>query len=379
MKNLRSARIAVTAMFFLNGIFFGAWAARIPSIKQALDLSPDTLGILLLMLAFGAILSFPVAGALTDRRGARHVGLWLNYGYALAFVGLALSPNVWTLGMAIFMFGAMHGGMDIAMNAWGAQVETALRRPIMSGLHAGFSLGAGLGAGTGALAAANDIGLETHFIILAAVTVGIVAWLCHRSVDLKDEATVHQSGFFVLPRGQLILVGLLAFCSALGEGAMADWSAVYMVVVNGATEARAALGYTAFSVTMVAMRFSGGVVIRKLGEVSSARLSGASATGGALLVIFGNSYFASMTGFAFMGLGFALLMPLAFSRAANDPHQPPGAAIAGVATLGYGGMLLGPPVIGFLADNTSFPASFGLIAGLSALVIVLARVVRKTP
>ncbi len=377
MRNFKTPRLAVSSVFFLNGAFFGAWAARIPSIKQSFGLEPDTLGLLLLLLAGGAIVSFPLAGMLSDRIGAATVSRRIGWAYALALMSIAIAPNVWLLGCAVFLFGATHGGMDIAMNAWGAEVERHTHRPIMASLHALFSVGAGFGAGCGALAAAGGYSVALHFITFALFLALACGWLAQVPWTSTTTASKQDVRFFSIPKGALLLIGVVAFCSSLGEGAMADWSAVFLVAVAGASEGQAAIGYTVFSVAMVVMRFSGGRIITLLGEVTSARLSGCIATLGTSLAIFGGSLTLALVGFTLMGVGFALVMPLAFSRAANDPDESAGAAIAGVATLGYGGMLLGPPVIGFVADIASFEVAFGLIAALSITVVTLGGFLRK--
>lgn len=371
MHKFRTPRMAVASLFFLNGAFFGAWAARIPSIKQSFAFEPDTLGLLLLLLAGGAIVSFPIAGKLSDRIGAARVSRRIGWAYALAFVCIGIAPNVWLLGGAVFLFGATHGGMDVAMNAWGAEVERQMGRPIMSSLHAVFSVGAGCGAGFGALAAAAGLGVSLHFIVFAFFLAIACGWLAQVPWASKKAGHENRSRIFSIPKGALLLIGIVAFCSSLGEGAMADWSAVFLVDVTGASEGEAAIGYTVFSVAMVMMRLSGGCIISLLGEVTSARLSGSIAAVGTFLAIFGGSLAIALVGFSLMGIGFALIMPLAFSRAANDPDENPGAAVAGVATLGYGGMLLGPPVIGFIAKFASFPVAFSLIAALSIAVVAL--------
>lgn len=365
-------------MFFLNGAFFGAWAARIPSIKNAFNLESDTLGLLLLLLAGGAVASFPLAGAFSDRFGASTVTKLIAWAYATALIFLGLAPNIPLFAAAIFLFGATHGAMDVAMNSWGAEVERSIKRPIMSGLHAMFSLGAGFGAACGVIATKFDLSVGSHFAIFAvlitfpSLSIANVQWSSARlSSDGKRQ-------IFAFPKVGLLLVGVIAFCASLSEGAMADWSAVFLVETVAATETEAALGYTVFSASMVIMRLLGDRVIAALGAARSARASGLVAAIGACLAILGGSVWTTLIGFALMGLGFAVIMPLAFSRAAIDAHTSSGAGIAGVATLGYGGMLLGPPIIGFAASLTNFQMAFGLIAALAFIIIFLGGTLRES-
>ena len=362
---------AVAAMFLLNGALFGVWASRIPAVATAHDLNPGALGLLLLCLAGGAIAAFPLAGRAADRYGAALVTRTVAVAYALSLIAIAASPSVTMLAALLFVFGATHGAMDVAMNAWAAEVERAGGRPIMSSFHAMFSLGAGLGAATGYLAASVDLGVPAHFagasIMLAALALAVAA------IDWQSRTAPRDDGapVFAVPKGPLLAVGVVAFCSALGEGAMADWSAIFLVSVAAVGDAQAALGFAVFSGAMVAMRLAGDRAVGYLGPTRTARYGGATAALGSLLAVLGGTFSTALAGFALMGLGYAVIFPLAFSRAANDAAAKPGAAIASVATLGYGGMLLGPPLIGFTADATSLRTAFLLLSGLALLITVL--------
>ncbi|WP_110668777.1 MFS transporter [Salinicola halophilus] len=356
-------------MFALNGGLFGTWASRIPSVTARHDLGGGELGLLLLMLAVGAIVSFPLAGRAADRFGAARATLAIGVGYAVALPLIALSPNVWLLAVALCLFGAGHGAMDVTMNSWAGEAERYIQRPVMSSFHAMWSLGAGVGALGGFAATSLEQGLVTHFLVVGATLWGAASWLGH--IGWRSETRDRTPGGrrFPLPHGPLFWIGLVAMCSALGEGAIADWSALFLVSVTQASEAQAALGYAVFSVAMVAMRLVGGVAISRLGAVRVARLAGCLAFAGVLLAVLSGHFSAALAGFALLGLGYAMIMPLAFSRAANDPETPPGVAIASVATLGYGGILIGPPLIGFTAHFITLHYAFALL-GVLALVIV---------
>lgn len=363
-------------MFVLNGALFGIWAARIPAIAERHALSHATLGLMLLLLAGGAILSFPLAGRLSDKLGAARVTMMIAMAYAAALILIAAAPSLGLLACAILIFGATHGAMDVTMNAWAAEVERHLARPVMSSFHAMFSLGAGVGAGTGYLAASGNVEIAVHFPIaclgFAALTLPLanIGW---QSDTQKDVA----GPVFAIPKGPLFFVGLLAFCAALGEGAMADWGAIFLIQTTRASEATAALGYTVFSIAMVIMRLIGDHAIRTFGPVATCRYAGATAAAGALLMTAIGGYVAALCGFVLLGIGYAVIMPLAFSRAANDPNTSPGAALASVSTLGYGGLLLGPPVIGFLSSWTSIKAAFGVLTALAFLIILLSGALTK--
>lgn len=372
----RTAWLAVTAMFALNGALYGMWAARIPAMATRHELDKAELGWLLLLLAAGAITAFPLAGRFADRFGAAPITLRIAVAYTGALCLTALAPGVATLAIALFLFGATHGAMDVAMNTWAGEAERHIGRPVMSSFHAMFSLGAGLGAASGFLAEQQGIGIPLHFIALgivitaASLAVANIGWVSVRQENVGDTP------LFPLPRGPLIAVGLIAFCSAMGEGAMVDWSALLLIETASVTPAKAALGYTVFSVTMVMVRLMGDQATRAFGPTPTARIAGVIATTGTLCAVLSSSYALTLTGFALMGVGYAVIMPLAFSRASADPVLPPGTAIASVSTLGYGGLLLGPPLIGFVAHATSLRLGFGILAGLAALIIVLAYAVQ---
>ncbi|WP_260084866.1 MFS transporter [Phaeobacter inhibens] len=376
-RQLRSPWRAVSAMFVLNGALFGIWASRIPAVSEIHELSPGGLGLLLLLMAAGAILSFPLAGRAADRIGAAHVTRRVALAYVLGLVLLALAPNLPLLAAALFVFGAAHGSMDVAMNAWASEVEARAARPMMSSFHAMFSLGAGLGALSGYAAASIDAQIPAHFLVAGCVSALLTLYMAQIPWVARPAPESGAAKPALLPRGALLAVGFVAFCGAVGEGAMADWSAIFLVLTTGASEADAALGFAAFSIAMVAMRLIGDLVVARIGPVTAGRLAGTSASLGALIAVGWGSYGAAMTGFALMGIGYALIMPLAFSRAASDPDLPAGAAIASVATFGYGGILIGPPMIGVTAELISLPAAFLILAVLAVFIVIFSDVLRR--
>ncbi|OLO07181.1 MFS transporter [Salinicola sp. MH3R3-1] len=369
MPSASKTWIAVAAMFALNGGLFGTWASRIPTVVERHALDGGQLGLLLLTLAAGAIASFPLAGRASDTFGAARATLIIALAYTIALILIACAPNVWLIGAALCLFGAGHGGMDVTMNSWAGEAERHIAKPVMSTFHAMWSLGAGAGAMGGYLATSFELGLLAHFALVGIVFWVLTTWLAAIGWPSDTRKPVKGAKRFPLPHGALFWIGLVAMCAALGEGAIADWSALFLVSVTSATQAQGALGYAVFSAAMVVMRLLGTSVIMRLGEVNVARLAGCSAVAGVLLAVIPASFVATLAGFVLLGLGYALIMPLAFSRAANDPDTPPGVAIASVATLGYGGILIGPPLIGFTAHFITLHYAFALL-GVLALVIV---------
>ncbi|MGF1626247.1 MAG: MFS transporter, partial [Alphaproteobacteria bacterium] len=305
MGDSKAAHRAVLAIFLLNGGLFGAWASRVPAIKTRLGMDEAELGLVLLCMAAGAVISFPLSGRWTDTIGAPTVCRLTAIGYVPLLPLLALAPTPWLLAPTLLLFGAAFGSMDVAMNAWGAEVERARGRPIMSGLHGFFSLGAGIGAGAGALFAGAGFDPLLHFAIFAAGLAALTlpfAW-SHWPVERRPRGA--RAPILAIPRGALLAVGLIAFCAAIGEGGMADWSAVYLAEVLLAPEDMAAIGYAVFSVTMVATRLAGDVLIARLGRIAVARTCGVVAAAGAVTVALAPSVVVGWIGMGAMGFGYA--------------------------------------------------------------------------
>ncbi|MCL6270830.1 MFS transporter [Sansalvadorimonas sp. 2012CJ34-2] len=380
LSQLKSPKKAVSALFILNGALFGAWASRIPSLQTQFGLSEQDLGLYLLLLAGGAVISFPVAGVLSDRFGAVRVSRIATILYCISLPLIALAPNLLFLSLAIFLFGMAHGGLDVAMNTWGTEVEASLDKPVMSFFHAMFSVGAGSGAAFGGMTAWMGLNTLQHFVIFAILMVPILSFA---NVPWASKTvSKRESVGFRIPKGSLLIVALIAFSSALVEGAMADWSAVFLASEIQASVSAAAAGYTVFSILMVMMRLNGDWITRKLGPDSTVKLCGAFALIGSLVLILADTLFMSYLGFGFMGMGFAIIMPLVFSRAAQEGAAledggGAGASIAGVASFGYGGMLLGPPVIGFIAEYFSLRTAFSLFVAIGIAIIFSSSFFRR--
>lgn len=371
-----SPRAAVIAMFVLNGALLGIWASRIPAIAATHALTPNLLGLLLLCLAAGAIISFPIAGRMVDQFGAAQVTRAIAIAYCVALIALGLAPNLALLALCLFLFGMAHGSMDVSMNTWAAEVEAAAGKPIMASFHAMFSLGAGGAAAMGYFAIQAGLGVPAHFA-LASVAIGVIALIVAAAPWASARSAEKGGSLFAFPKGALLFVGLVAFAAAMGEGAVADWGAVFLNGSLGVSEAQATLGYSAFSVAIFAMRMMGDRIIGHFGPGRTARLSGLVALVGVVVVVAAGGLGQALLGFCLMGLGYAVLFPLAFSRAAADRGMTPGRAIASVATLGYGGLLLGPPVIGFIAEVSGLRLAMLTLAALALLIVAFAPHLRR--
>lgn len=369
----RPARRAVTVIFLLNGLLFGAWAARIPAVKGRLDLGDGALGLALGLIAVGALVAMPLSGWLSARGGSRRTTQLAFVCFCVAVSLPALAPSYAPLLVGAFLLGASGGGLDVAMNAHGVAVERRHPRPILSSFHAAFSLGGLLGALTGALAAGLDIDVRVHLLTLCALSLAIGLWQCRRLLPTDADHAGEQAGpLLARPPRALWAVGAVAFCALLAEGAAADWSAVYVKESLGATASVAAFAFVAFSAMMTSGRLIGDGLTSAWGPVALVRRGGllsALGVGGALAI---GHPAAALIGFACLGTGLAVMVPVVFRAAAQLPGVTPGVGIAAVSTMGYSGLLAGPPAIGGLAELTSLPLALGLLAAAGLVIAALA-------
>jgi MFS family permease len=365
----------VTAVFFVNGAVFASLFARLPAIKEDLGVSEGELGLALLFSMVGLAVAQLLAGAASVRWGVKRCMRVIGPAYGLTAALPALAPSIEVFALTLLALGSANGALDLTMNVEGAAVERRYGRPIMSSLHAAFSFGALAGASTGALAAGLDIGPEPHLAVVAA-TAFAVAVVATRS--LLPERPERGASMLARPTRELAALGVLAFCVLLAEGSVADWSAIYLRESVGSSEAVAAAGLAAFSLTMATGRLLGDRLTAALGR---SRLAG----GGALLAATGLALAVSVEqpavgilGFAAMGAGLATAFPLVVSAAANRPEAASGAAIAAVTTTGYSGFMVGPPVIGFVAEAASLRAALALPIVLCLIAAVLAPTLGKS-
>ena len=372
---MSAARGAVTATFFVNGLLYGSWAARIPAVRDRLDLGAGRLGLALGCIALGSVAAMPVAGRAAARWGSRRVTRVALALFCTATGAVALAPSLAALCALCAALGAAAGALDVAMNAHGVEVERRAGRPLLSSFHAAFSLGGLAGATTGALAAAAGLDVRAHLATAAAAS-GAVALLWTRRLlpGTADAAPQRSRRGRPAPRRVLALLGALAFACLLCEGAAADWSALYVHRSLGASAGVAALAYAAFSLAMTGGRLAGDRLTGRLGPVGLMRrgaLVAALGLGGALLA---GAPGAALVGFACLGAGLATVIPAIF-RAAGTAGGQAGPALAAVSTTGYLGFLAGPPLIGALAQATSLPFALAVLPVLAALLALGARAV----
>ncbi|MFF4529186.1 MFS transporter [Streptomyces sp. NPDC001407] len=371
---LRSLRTALTLFFALDGLLFAGWVVRIPAIKEQTGASAGALGLALLGVSAGAVATMTVTGRLCHKFGSHPVTVAAG---VLMSLGIALPPlthSALALGLVLLVFGAAYGGINVAMNSAAVDLVAALRRPVMPSFHAAFSLGGMLGAGLGGLVAGH-LSATSHLLLLTVVGLAISAvagraLLAHPAPRPEPRTPAATTGSGSGKGRRLVVVfGLIALCDAYGEGALADWGALHLHQDLGARAGLAAVGYSVFALTMTLGRLTGTVLLERLGQTRTLVAGGTAAAVGMLLGSLAPTVWAALLGFAVTGFGLANIFPVAIGRA-GELAGPGGVATA--STFGYGGMLLGPPAIGFLAETWSLPVALTTVAALAAMAAAIA-------
>ncbi|WP_286258477.1 MFS transporter [Streptomyces graminofaciens] len=374
-RDVRRARYAVAAVFAVHGGVTGSFATRVPWIQDHASVSAGQLGLALAFPAIGASLAMPLASRITHTFGARTAMRGLISLWTLALALPSLAPNLYTLCLALFVYGATAGMADVAMNALGVEVENRLGKSIMSGLHGMWSAGALVGSAAGTLAAHLGSDARLHHALAAAVLTALGLIACQWVLDLRPTEDEEPPPRFALPPRSALLIGAVGFCAVFAEGAALDWSAVYLRDRLDSSAGLAAASTTGFMLTMAIARIAGDAVVNRFGSVRTVRAGGVLAALGGLLVVVANHPVVAMTGFALMGLGIAVVVPLCFAAAGRSGPNP-SQAIAGVATITYTSGLVAPSAIGGLAQATSLVVSFGLVTVLACGLAVFAGVLR---
>ena len=374
-RPLIRARVACAGTFFIHGAMMASWVPHVATVQHTLSLGPGLLGLALLGLAGGAVVAMPPAGWLIGRVGSRAVTMLAGLLFAAVLALPVVAPSLALLAGVLVLLGAASGAMDVAMNAQAVAIERPYGRPIMSSFHALFSVGGLAGAGLAGLLLTAGVAPAVHLfgvaVVMSAATLVATAWLV--TGDTRPAAAGPR---FARPRGALLLLGVIGFLALFGEGAVADWSAVYLRGELGTGAGTAAFGFAAFALAMAVARFTGDGLTRRFGPVAVVRISAVIAMVGMAAALFIGRPAAGIIGFGCLGLGLANIVPIAFSAAARTPGLGAGSAIAAVATAGYLGSLAGPPLIGLAAAAVTLPVALGFVVLASALVAVLGHAVR---
>jgi fucose permease len=372
--HLRHARWGTTGFFLLLGAVLGSWVARIPAVQNGLGLDDAQLGFTLLSTSVGAILAMPATGWLVRQWGNPRVVLVAATLLCATLPLLPLAPSMPLLMLTLFIFGIGFGLLDVSMNVQAVAVEEGYGQPIMSTFHGVFSVGGLLGASSAGLIAGAGVSPFPHLLAVALILLILVAVANRPLLDVR--AATEGVPVFAIPPRPLLGLGLLSFCVLFGEGAVADWSAVYLANVLDATPAVAAAGYGASSLAMAGMRFAGDALTLRFGPERLVRAGGLVAglgmTGGLLI----GTIPAAVVGFAAVGAGLAVAFPIALGAGGRTPGLASGTAIGAVATAGYAGLLVGAPLIGFVSDRAGLPMGLALVAMLCFVTVLLGGTVR---
>jgi len=358
-----STRIA----FFIAGFGIAAWAPLVPYAKARAGLDDGTLGVLLLCLGGGSILAMPMAGALASRFGCRRV---LSGGTLLICLALPLLATVSSIPLliaALFLFGAGLGTVDSTVNLQAVIVERASGKTMMSGFHGLFSLGGIVGAaGVSALLGLGISPLGATLVVIVFLLVSLLKAAPH----LLPYGSESSGPAFAIPHGVVLFIGSLCFIVFLAEGAVLDWSAVFLTSERDLDTAYAGLGYAAFALTMTVGRLTGDAIVHKLGATRVIVFGGLTAAAGLLLATLAPAWEAALIGYALVGAGCSNIVPVLYTAVGKQNVMPENIAVPAITTLGYAGILAGPAVIGFIAHGSSLSFAFGLIAVLLLAVAV---------
>ena len=369
------ARLAVSILFFSNGLYMGAWAPKIPEFAARLQLTPSQLGIMIFFMGIGSLMLMPLAGAQIARMGSAKTVKFAAILFMPTLLLVSFAPNIWTSGLAVFLFGGFTGVMDVSMNANAVEVEKSMRRSIMSSCHAFWSLGAFSGSMTGGFLI-EVLGAGWHAALLTILAGALLAasW----PNILQDTPHADETGVKAkLPLSPLPwLLGIMALFSMIPEGSVLDWGALYIRRELGASLALSGFAFGAFSLTMAAMRFAGDLVRDRFGAVRTFRFCTVMAIIGMVTAGLAPDTTVALIGFAICGIGISNMVPIAFSAAGNLPGFAQGVALSVTTFLGYSGMLFAPSIIGFVAEHTSFAAVYLTLPVFLLAVLALSRLAR---
>jgi MFS family permease len=372
-KDKKRTRIAVALVYFCMGICFSTWASRIPDIKTALGLSDAAFGTILFALPVGQFLMMPLSGRLVTRFGSNKVIRLALPGYTLCLTNIGLAAHGWQLGICLFLFGVCGNMCNISINTQGVAAERLYGRPIMASFHGAWSV-AGF---SGALAGLSMINLKVapypHFWIMVMLVWSVFAMNYRWLVPGRSGTAASQAGrkWFSIPDSPLLQLGIIAFCSMASEGAMFDWSGIYFKDVVKAPGSLIILGYTSFMIMMATGRFLADGMVLRFGRKRVLQVSGIVISTGLFLSVFSPYLVSSTIAFMLVGLGVSSIVPLVYSAAGKQGKVAPGIALATVASVGFLGFLMGPPLIGYISAAAGLRYSFAVIGIFGICITVL--------
>ncbi|TDH26613.1 MFS transporter [Segetibacter sp. 3557_3] len=372
----RVNRIAVSIFFFIAGLTFSTWASRIPDVKNSLGLSDAGLGVVLFALPVGQMISLPLSAWLISRFSSRNVVITAALLYPTTLILLGYSTATWQLVIGLFLFGLWANLMNIAMNTQAVGVEKLYGRSIMASFHGLWSLAGFTGAVTGTFFISNGISPLVHFIIIATAS-ALMVFVAFKYALPTDEQDGSSGRLFTRPDKQILILGLIAFCCMLCEGAMADWSGVYFEKVVNAPVSLVTVGYVAFTCTMATGRFVGDWLVTRFNVKRMLQTSGIMIAGGLMIAILLPGFVTATVGFLLVGFGVSSVVPIVYGLAAKNGTMSTSAALAAVSSISFLGFLIGPPVIGFISQLSGMQVAFSVIALMGFGTTLLASSIKQ--
>lgn len=372
MTSVVGASRALRAQFFVLGVMFATWGVHVPTVKGHYGLGEQALAIAMLASGVGALLALAQAGRVVGRWGPRAVSAAMGVLCCASVACLLAWPAYAALLAVMLVFGVTGSLLDVAINTEATEIERLAARPLMSGFHGMFSLGGMAGASLGSAAPALGFSPQAHLLVATGLGAAVVL-VASRAMLPVPEHNAEEKHPLSLPRGPLLLLGVLASMGLIAEGAMYDWSVLFMKQERASSPSTAALAYASFSGAMAAGRFGGDWVRSRVSPARLMRASGALAAAGMTLALAVPSPWVALLGFAGVGLGLSNVVPVLFSAASQAPGVSPAHGIAAVSGVGYLGMMAGPPLIGLIAEHASLAAGLLVVVMFAVFMAVSAR------
>ena len=367
---LNRIRWAVSMFYFGMGLCFATWASRIPDIKTALHLSEGDLGSILFALPLGQLVIMPFSGKLVTRFGSHRILIFALLLYVFSMTNLGLAVAAWQLSLGLFVFGIFGNLSNIAVNTQGVYTEVLFKKTIMSSFHGMWSFAGFMGALIGLGMLAFKLTPYIHFLIVGGIVFLMMAFNYKFLIKAKETIKAEKKKLFSKPDSALIWLGIIGFCCMASEGVMFDWSGVYFKDVIKAPGPLVILGYTSFMIMMAGGRFLGDGLIRKFGRKTVLQISGIMISAGLFTAVFFPFVIPATIAFMFVGLGVSTIVPTVYSVAGKTPNVSPSVALTTVSSVSFLGFLMGPPIIGYIAELSSLRFSFAFI-GIFGILISL--------
>jgi MFS family permease len=374
---LARIRWAVSMFYFGMGLSFATWASRIPDIKTTLQLSDGSLGSILFAIPLGQLVIMPFSGKLVTRFGSYRVLIFSLVLYVFSLTNLGLAKDTWQLSLGLFLFGIFGNLSNIAVNTQGVYTEVLYKKTIMSSFHGMWSLAGFIGALAGLGMLAFELAPYEHFVIVAIIVLLLIAFNYKFLIKAKETLKAEKKKLFSKPDSALIWLGVIGFCCMASEGVMFDWSGVYFKDVIKVPGSLVILGYTSFMITMASGRFFGDYLIVKYGKRLVLKIGGIMISTGLLTAVVFPFLIPSTIAFMLVGFGVSTIVPTVYSLAGKNETVPAGEALTIVSSVSFLGFLMGPPIIGYIAEISSLRYSFTFIGVFGFLIAFMVSKIKN--